>query len=50
MSENTYAKGQPRHSSCCAWGDECLALHNKFFETDDPRGKAPIRLDLSGKT
>ena len=50
MSENTRAKGQCRHSCCCNWGNECLALHNKCFDTDDPRGKAPIRQDLSGVT
>ena len=48
MSEKICAKGQCGCRCCCNWGDECLALCNKFFETDDPRGKDPIRLDLSG--
>ena len=33
----------------CKWGEECVKLHKKFKEISDPRGKDPIRLDLSGQ-
>ena len=37
---------------CCAckWGNECLLIHQKFQMISDPRGKEPIRLDLSGSS
>ena len=30
------------------WGDECMFFHKRFVATDDPRGKDPVRLNLSG--
>ena len=32
----------------CVWGHECMLLHKRFAATDDPRGKDPIRLNLTG--
>ena len=48
MMSNANVSKQTRHYCCCKWRDECFTLHKEFNETDDPRGKDPIRLDLSG--
>ena len=34
----------------CKWGNECVLIHQKFQMISDPRGKEPIRLDLSGSS
>ena len=34
----------------CKCGAECIKLHKRFTWTDDPRGKYPIHLDLSGSS
>ena len=39
-----------RYKCSCKWGEECFYLHNQFKKNNDPRGKDPIRLDLSGET
>ena len=43
-------KKEKKCKCSCAWGDECMSLHKRFAKTDDPRGKDPIRLNLSGSS